>query len=182
MFHKEGTATGSQASGAQAGTPAHSAACAGRNNRRGQGRHPNGGGRPTPRPSSVVKLERGAPPKIIREVTTLRGRRNKNVTFVRHLEEYEINPVSFANDVSKRFATSATIDEDPKHAGREALKKKNHVEIGFQGNIGEELQVLLTGGAEGRSGHGGAKGGSYKVPKNVIDLRLEKRVSARRKP
>ena len=27
----------------------------------------------------------------------------------------EINPVSFANDVSKRFATSATIDEDPKH-------------------------------------------------------------------
>jgi len=132
--------------------------------------------------SRVVKLERGAPPKIIIDVTTLRGRRNKNVTFVRHLEEYEINPVSFANDVSKRFATSATIDEDPKHNGREALKKKNYVEIGFQGNIGEELQVLLTGGAEGRSGHGGAKGGSYKVPKNVIDLRLEKRVSARRKP
>mgnify|MGYP002807751917 CR=1 FL=1 len=44
MFHKEGTATGSQTSGAQAGTPVHSAACAGRNNRRGQGRHPNGGG------------------------------------------------------------------------------------------------------------------------------------------
>jgi len=124
--------------------------------------------------SKVVKLERGAPPKIVVEVTTLRGRKNKNVTFVRNLEEYGINPVSFANDVSKRFATSSTVDEDPKRNGRAALKKKNYVEVGFQGHLGEELRVLLTSGAEGRSSHGGAKGGNYKVPKNVIDLLLKK--------
>ena len=131
--------------------------------------------------SKIVKLERGVPPKIVVEVTTIRGRKNKNVTFVRNLEEYGINPVSFASDVSKRFATSATIDEDPKQNGREAVKKKNYVEVSFQGHLGEELRVLLTGGAEGRSSHGGAKGGSYKVPKNVIDLRLKKGVPARRK-
>ena len=131
--------------------------------------------------SKIVKLERGVPPKIVVEVTTIRGRKNKNITFCRNLEEYGINPVSFASDVSKRFATSATIDEDPKQNGREAVKKKNYVELGFQGHLGEELRVLLTGGAEGRSSHGGAKGGSYKVPKNVIDLRLKKGVPARRK-
>ena len=131
--------------------------------------------------SKIVKLERGVPPKIVVEVTTIRGRKNKNITFCRNLEEYGINPVSFASDVSKRFATSATIDEDPKQNGREAVKKKNYVEVGFQGHLGEELRVLLTGGAEGRSSHGGAKGGSYKVPKNVIDLRLKKGVPARRK-
>lgn len=131
--------------------------------------------------SKIVKLERGVPPKIVVEVTTIRGRKNKSVTFVRNLEEYGINPVSFASDVSKRFATSATIDEDPKQNGREAVRKKNYVEVGFQGHLGEELIVLLTGGAEGRSSHGGARGGSYKVPKNVIDLRLKKGVPARRK-
>ena len=131
--------------------------------------------------SKIVKLERGVPPKIVVEVSTIRGRKNKSVTFVRNLEEYGINPVSFASDVSKRFATSATIDEDPKQNGREAVKKKNYVEVSFQGHLGEELRVLLTGGAEGRSSHGGAKGGSYKVPKNVIDLRLKKGVPARRK-
>ena len=131
--------------------------------------------------SKIVKLERGVPPKIVVEVTAIRGRKNKNITFCRNLEDYGINPVSFASDVSKRFATSATIDEDPKQNGREAVKRKNYVEVGFQGHLGEELRVLLTGGAEGRSSHGGAKGGSYKVPKNVIDLRLKKGVPARRK-
>lgn len=130
--------------------------------------------------SRIIAISRGKPPKIIVEVTTLRGR-NKFVTFIRNLEEYDINPTAFANDVSRRFATAATIDSDPTINGRAALKKRSWVEVSFQGHLAEELRVLLTGGAEGRSGHGGAKDGNYKLPKGCIDVKTKKGVPAKRK-
>ena len=95
--------------------------------------------------------------------------------------KYDINPKAFANDVAKRFATSATIETDPTSVGRAALKKKGHAEIQFQGRLEEELRVLLTGGADGRSSHGGARGGDYKVPKGVVEIVRKKGVPTKKR-
>ena len=61
------------------------------------------------------------------------------------------------------------------------MKKCSWVEVSFQGHLAKELKVLLAGGAEGHSGHGGAKGGNYKLPKGCIDVVLKKGVPAKRK-
>lgn len=124
----------------------------------------------------VVRLARGEPKKVGIEVEC-RQNRKKFVTRVRGLEEYGIDAASFADDVSKRFACSATVETDPR--GRAALKK-GRVELVFQGNLSEELTALLLGD-ERRSSHGGAKGGEYCLPKGAIDVKTGKGVPTTKK-
>ncbi len=91
--------------------------------------------------------------------------------------QYSINPAEFARDVSKRFACSSGIEDNPPM--REALKK-GRVEVEFQGHLLEELQALLTGN-EKLSSHGGVKNSSYCIPKGVIEVKLKKGVPKRKK-
>lgn len=87
--------------------------------------------------------------------------------------KYDINAALFANDVSKRFACAASLDDNP--TGRAALKKKGYVEISFGGHLSKELRALLTGITRGCD-HGGTKDGGYGVPKDVIEILLRKGV------
>ena len=122
--------------------------------------------------SVIMSMKRGVPPKVSFVVEARQSRR-KFVTRVRGLEEYGINPDFFANDVSKRFACSSSIEREA--AGRETLKK-GHVECVFQGNLVEELSALLLGN-EKLSSHGGAKNSEYSLPKGVFNIDLKKGVS-----
>ena len=81
--------------------------------------------------SVIVNMKRGKPTMVAIEVEA-RQNRKKFITRIRGLEEYGINGSEFANDVAKRFACSASIEEDP--AGRANLKK-GHVELVFQGHL-----------------------------------------------
>ena len=54
-----------------------------------------------------------------------------------------------------------------------AALKKGRVEVVLQGNLAKELEALLTGN-EKLTSHGGAKGGSYRVPKGVIEIEYGK--------
>ena len=126
--------------------------------------------------SNIVSMKRGKPAKVSFEVEA-RQNRKKFITRVRGLEEYGINGTDFANDVAKRFACSATVEDNP--TGRAALKK-GHTELVFQGHLVEELQALLTGNSKVTS-HGGAKGGNYSLPKNIFDINLRKGVPKKKK-
>eukprot|EP01083_Nonionella_stella_P047051 125944_1 len=110
--------------------------------------------------SVILSMKRGSPPKVSFSVEARQSKR-KFVTRVRGLEEYGINPERFANDVSKRFACSSSIEKEA--AGRETLKK-GHVECVFQGNLVDEWSALLMGNAK-LSTHGGAKNSEYSLPK-----------------
>jgi len=129
----------------------------------------------------IVDMKRGKPPMVKIEVEC-RQNKKKFVTRVRGLEEYNINPANFANDISKRLACSSTIENEA--APGRANLKKNHVEIQFQGHLVEEIQALLLGN-EKLSSHGGVskKGGceQYCLPKGCIDVTLRKGVPAKRK-
>jgi len=70
--------------------------------------------------SHIRKLGRGSPPKVSIEVSLRQGRK-KYSTKVRGLEDYDINPVAFSKDVTKRFACAGTVETEPE--GRAALKK-----------------------------------------------------------
>lgn len=126
--------------------------------------------------SIIVNMKRGTPAKVSFEVEA-RQNRKKFITRVRGLEEYGINGPEFANDVAKRFACSATVEENP--VGRAALKKGN-VELVFQGHLVEELQALLTGNSKMTS-HGGVKGSGYSIPKNVFEVNLRKGVPKKKR-
>jgi len=78
-----------------------------------------------------------------------RQNRKKFVTRIRGLEEYQINAAKFSNDAFKRFACSASIDNNS--TGWAALNK-GCVVITFHGNLAEYLTALLT--VEGLQ-HGG---------------------------
>ena len=125
--------------------------------------------------SIIMSMKRGVPPKVS-FVVEARQNRRKFVTRVRGLEEYGINPVDFANDVSKRFACSATIDDEA--IGKEKLKK-NCVECIFQGHLVEELQALLLGNE--KCSHGGTKNSDYALPKGVFDVDLRKGVPKKKR-
>ena len=122
--------------------------------------------------SKILQLQRGPPPKVEIEVSMRQSK--KFVTRVRGLEDYQIDPTAFSKDVARRFACSASIETDPVAAGRAALKKKGRVELVFQGNLVNELEALLVD--EKLSDHGGAKGSTYSVPKNALDVVLRKGV------
>lgn len=125
--------------------------------------------------SQVVKLAKGAPPKIQVEVSLRQSK--KFVTRVRGLEDYGIDPLFFAKDVGRRLACSVTVDETAA-PGRPALKK-NCVELVLQGNWVEEIEALLVD--ESLSNHGGVKGSDYSVPKQVIEAILRKGVPGHKK-
>jgi len=129
--------------------------------------------------SVILSLKRGKPPMVTIEVEC-RQNRKKFITRVRGLEEYTINPNDFANDVSKRYACSATVeDEHSLTAGRAALKK-GRCELVLQGHLVEELQALLTGNRK-LSSHGGSKASPYSLPKGVFEIILKKGVPKRKK-
>ncbi|GKY99920.1 hypothetical protein MPSEU_000945600 [Mayamaea pseudoterrestris] len=121
----------------------------------------------------VLTLARGKPPNVRITVTCRQNR--KFVTRVRGMEDYGIHAASFCTDVSRRFACSGAMEEEPS----EALKK-DHVELQFQGNLAEELEALLTGDASLTS-HGGAQNSKYRVPKCCVEVIRRKGVPARKK-
>jgi translation initiation factor 2D len=121
-----------------------------------------------------TKSGRGTVPRVSIEVSLRQGR--KFITRLRGLEDFDIDPVAFTKDVSKRFACSGAIETDA--VGREALKK-GRVELVFQGHLIEELRALLLGD-ERLSSHGGARKSDYCLPKTVIDVVLKKGVPAKK--
>lgn len=127
--------------------------------------------------SHIVKIGRGAPPTVDIEVENRQGNKRKFLTRIRGMEEYGIDGKSLSNDVSHRFACSASAETNP--FGRPALKK-NCVEIVFQGRLDVELTALLTGD-EKMSTHGGAKNSDYNLPKSVINVSLRKGIPAKKK-
>jgi translation initiation factor 2D len=127
--------------------------------------------------SRIVRIGRGAPPSVDIEVENRQGNKRKYLTRIRGMEEYGIDGESLSNDVSHRFACSASIETCP--VGRPALKK-NRVEIVFQGRLDVELTALLTGD-EKLSTHGGAKNAEYNLPKSVINVVLRKGIPAKKK-
>ena len=129
--------------------------------------------------SVIIGMKRGEPNKVLVEVECRQNRR-KFITRVRGLEEYGIHASDFAHDVSKRFACSASVeDEHSLSAGRPMLKKDRY-ELVFQGHLVEELQALLTGNQK-LSSHGGTKASTYCLPKGVFDVVLKKGVPKRKK-
>jgi translation initiation factor 2D len=127
--------------------------------------------------SRIVKIGRGAPPLVDIEVENRQGNKRKFLTRIRGMEAYGIDGKSFSNDVSHRFACSASVETNP--VGRPALKK-NCVEIVFQGRLDVELTALLSGD-EKMSTHGGAKNANYYLPKSVINVVLRKGIPAKKK-
>lgn len=127
--------------------------------------------------SRILHLGRGGPKPVDIEVEFRQGNRKKFLTRLRGVEEYGVGAEALSQDVSHRFACSASIETNP--AGRPALKK-GRVELVFQGHLSEELVALLTGD-ERASSHGGAKGGGYSLPKSVINVALRKGVPPRKK-
>lgn len=126
--------------------------------------------------SEVLALKKGSPNSIQIEIEKRQGNK-KFTTYIRGLEEYGIDGTSFANDVAKRFACSASVEAFPN--GRAALPK-GCVECAFQGHLLEELKALLTGD-ENICAHGGCKNGNYFVPKVVISETLRKGVPAKKR-
>jgi translation initiation factor 2D len=122
----------------------------------------------------IVKLAKGIPPKVEIEVSMRQSK--KFVTRVRGLENYAIDPAYFSKDVSRRLACSAAVETTASN-GRPALRK-NHVELVFQGNIALEIEALLVD--ESLSDHGGIKGSTYSVPKQVLEVNLRKGVPGRK--
>ncbi|KAL7498347.1 hypothetical protein ACHAWT_009395 [Skeletonema menzelii] len=127
--------------------------------------------------SRIVRIGRGQPPSVDIEVENRQGNKRKFLTRIRGMEEYGIDGKSLSNDVSHRFACSASVETNP--VGRPALKK-NCVEIVFQGRLDVELTALLTGD-ENMSTHGGAKNSDYNLPKSVINVSLRKGIPAKKK-
>ena len=127
--------------------------------------------------SKILHLKRGQPTPVDIEVEFRQGNRRKFLTRIRGMEEYGVGGESLSQDVSHRFACSATIETAP--VGRPALKK-GRVELVFQGHLSEELTALLSGD-EKLTSHGGVKGGEYNVPKSVINVVLRKGVPAKKK-
>ncbi len=126
--------------------------------------------------SRIVKIGRGAPPSVNIEVENRQGNKRKFLTRIRGMEEYGIDGKLLSNDVSHRFACSASVESSP--VGRPALKK-NCVEIVFQGRLDVELTALLTGD-ENMSTHGGAKNSDYNLPKSVINVSLRKGIKKKK--
>ena len=120
--------------------------------------------------NAIVKLGRGKPPAVTIEVT--RRQSKKFVTCVRGLENFGVDPVVFSNDVAHRFACSASVTP--------AASAHGPTEAQFQGNLADELEALLLGD-ESLTTHGGARGSTYHLPKNSIDVVLRKGVPARKK-
>jgi translation initiation factor 2D len=127
--------------------------------------------------SVIVKIGRGPPPSVDIEVENRQGNKKKFLTRIRGMEEYGLDGESLSNDVSHRFACSASVESNP--VGRPALKK-NRVELVFQGRLDVELTALLTGD-EKISTHGGAKNADYNLPKSVINVVLRKGIPAKKK-
>ncbi|KAL7471292.1 hypothetical protein ACHAXS_011591 [Conticribra weissflogii] len=127
--------------------------------------------------STILHLGRGEANPVSIEVEFRQGNKKKFLTRVRGMEEYGIDAESLSAEVSNRFACSSTVETNP--VGRATLKK-GRAELVFQGHLSEELTALLTGD-EKLSGHGGAKGSDYCLPKNVIKVTLRKGVPARKK-
>ena len=129
--------------------------------------------------SVIVGMKRGKPPMVSIEVESRNGRK-KFTTRIRGLEDYGIDSSDFANDVSKRFACSASIEDEHSISAGRPMLNKNRFELVFQGHLVEELQALLSGD-ENRCSHGGAKGSTYCLPKGVFDIILKKGVPSKRK-
>merc|ERR1712183_215736 len=127
--------------------------------------------------SKILHLGRGEPKPVDIEVEFRQGNKKKFLTRLRGMEEYGIYGKTLSQDVSHRFACSSSVETDP--AGRPALKK-GRVELVFQGHLSEELTALLTGDHK-VCGHGGAKGGNYKLPKSVIKVTFRKGVPSKKK-
>ncbi|KAL7542105.1 hypothetical protein ACHAXR_011517 [Thalassiosira sp. AJA248-18] len=127
--------------------------------------------------SKILQLGRGEPKPVDIEVEFRQGNRRKFLTRLRGMEEYGVDGEALSQDISHRFACSASAETNP--VGRPALKK-GRVELVFQGHLSEELAALLTGD-EKMSGHGGAKDGGYNLPKSVINVAMRKGVPAKKK-
>ena len=91
--------------------------------------------------------------------------------------QYDFISEQFANDVSKRFACAASADSN---AENRAALKKGHMEVSIQGHLVNEIQALLTGNDK-FSSHGGAKGGTYCLPPETLEVTLRKGVSKKKK-
>lgn len=91
--------------------------------------------------------------------------------------KYNINGLDFSKDVSKRFASSGAIDNNPE---KSAALKKGCVEVVFGGHLLEELMALLTAN-EKLTSHGGAKNSPYCVPKGAIEVKLGKGITKKKK-
>ena len=127
--------------------------------------------------SKILYIKRGKPTVVEIEVEFRQGNRKKFLTRIRGMEEYGVEGEPLSQDVSHRFACSATVETSP--VGRPALKK-GRVELVFQGHLSEELTALLSGD-EKLTSHGGVKGGEYNIPKSVINVVLRKGVPAKKK-
>eukprot|EP00580_Thalassiosira_gravida_P019492 CAMPEP_0201673770 /NCGR_PEP_ID=MMETSP0494-20130426/35503_1 /ASSEMBLY_ACC=CAM_ASM_000839 /TAXON_ID=420259 /ORGANISM="Thalassiosira gravida, Strain GMp14c1" /LENGTH=796 /DNA_ID=CAMNT_0048155761 /DNA_START=135 /DNA_END=2525 /DNA_ORIENTATION=- len=127
--------------------------------------------------SKILNLGRGGPKPVDIEVEFRQGNRRKFLTRLRGMEEYGVEGETLCRDVAHRFACSGSVETDP--VGRPALRK-GRVELVFQGHLSEELAALLTGD-EASTGHGGAKGSGYSLPKSVINVMLRKGIPARKK-
>jgi translation initiation factor 2D len=129
--------------------------------------------------SIIVAMNRGRPPMVTIEVES-RQNRKKFITRVRGIEAYAIDASDFATDVSKRFACSATVEDEHSLTSGRPMLRKGRYELVFQGNLVVELQSLLTGN-EKLSSHGGVKCSAYCLPKGVFDIILRKGVQKRKK-
>ena len=119
--------------------------------------------------SKVVKLGRGAPPKVTIQVS--RRQSKKFVTRVRGMEHYRINASDLRQELAQRFACAVTLEENP----IEYKLPKNHVELQLQGKMVDEVKALLTGD-ERLTSHGGAKNSPYQIPSNALEVVLGKGV------
>lgn len=118
----------------------------------------------------ILKLGRGKPPVVKIEVS--RRQSNKFVTRVFGLEPFGVDAEALSKDVAHRFACSATVTP--------AATTNGTTEVLVQGNLADELEALLLSD-ETLTTHGGAKGSTYHLPKNSVDVVLRKGVPARKK-
>jgi translation initiation factor 1 (eIF-1/SUI1)/predicted ribosome-associated RNA-binding protein Tma20 len=120
--------------------------------------------------NAILKLGRGKPPVVTIEVS--RRQSNKFVTRVFGLKPFGVDAAAFAKDVAHRFACSAIVTPPATANAPE--------EVLIQGNLADELEALLLSD-ESLTTHGGAKGSTYQLPKNSLDIVLRKGVPARKK-
>lgn len=131
--------------------------------------------------NDIVRMNRGNKPPTIKIQVEKRSNK-KYLTKVYGIEEYNINPTLFAQDISKRFACSCTTNSLP--------SSNNKHEIVIQGNLADDIQYLLTCGMEGKTMHGNAlnkfssndfvlRYDEFVIPKGICDLCLKKGVIAK---
>ena len=120
----------------------------------------------------VIKLGRGAPPKVRIEV--YRRQSKKFCTKVRGMELYGVNPQELRQHLAQRFACAVALEEDVPGLPNQC------VELQLQGNFVDEVEATLIGDPS-LTDHGGAKDSPYQLPPKAMKVYLGKGVPFRKK-